>query len=39
MVNQLQNENPLSDRMDCVFDVVMENTHPESVKTCFVQHM
>lgn len=35
MVNQLQNENPLSDRMDCVFDVVMENTQPESVKNVF----
>lgn len=36
MVNELQNENPLSDRMDCVFfDVVMENTQPESVKNVF----
>lgn len=35
MVKQLQNENPLSDRMDYVFDVVVENIQPESVKNLF----
>lgn len=31
----IQNENPLPDRMDCVSDVVIKITQPESVKNAF----